>query len=313
MRQVIWVEKYRPHTVADCILPAALKSTFQEIVNSGVVLNMILAGKAGVGKTTIARAICEELDLTYIISNASEKGNIDTLRTEIRDFAETASFTGDRKVVILDEADYLNATSTQPALRSFIEEFAANVSFIFTCNHPNRIIPELHSRAPVIEFKISKDEKEEMMKQFLKRLCSILDAEEIPYEKKVLAQMIFKHWPDMRRVINELQRYSKQTGRIDSTILEAIKDAPIADLYAALKGRDFKTMRVWCALYNDNDSVRVMRKVYDTMYEVFDKDCIPDIVLLIGNYQYQAAFVQDHEVHLAAFLTELMQLAKFVK
>ena len=312
MRQVIWVEKYRPHTIADCILPAALKATFQGIIDSKVVLNMILSGKAGVGKTTVARAICEELDISYIIINASENGNIDTLRTEIREFSSTQSFSGDRKVVILDEADHLNANSTQPALRSFIEEFAGNTSFIFTCNHPNRIIPELHSRAPIIEFAISKAEKDDMMKQFLKRLRAILDAEEVPYEPKVLAQMIFKHWPDMRRVINELQRYAKQ-GQIDAGIMEQIKDAPIADLYAALKARDFKTMRVWCAIHNDNDSVRVMRKVYDTMYEVFDKECIPDIVLLIGNYQYQAAFVQDHEVHLAAFLTELMQIAKFVK
>lgn len=311
MEHVIWVEKYRPHTIKDCILPAALKTTFQEIVDSGVVMNMILAGKAGCGKTTVARAICEELDISYIVINASENGNIDTLRTEIREFSSTRSFSGLRKVVILDEADYLNANSTQPALRSFLEEFAANVSFIFTCNHPNRIIPELHSRAPIIKFSISKDEQKEMMGQFLKRLRAILDAEQIPYDPKILAQMIMKHWPDMRRVINELQRYSKQ-GSIDAGIMEQIKDAPTADLYVALKSRDFKTMRIWCAANNDNDSVRVMRKVYDNMYEVFDKECIPDIVLLIGNYQYQAAFVQDHEVHLAAFLTELMQMAKFV-
>ena len=310
MEHVIWVEKYRPHTIEDCILPAALKTTFQEIVTSGVVMNMILAGKAGSGKTTVARALCEELDISYIVINASENGGIDTLRTEIREFSSTRSFGGTRKVVILDEADYLTS-ATQPALRSFLEEFAVNVSFIFTCNHPNRIIPELHSRAPIVKFTIPKAEQKELMGQFLKRLRSILDAEEIPYDPKTLAQVIMKYWPDMRRVINELQKYAKQ-GKIDATILEQIQDAPIADLYAALKSRDFKTMRIWCAVNNDNDSVRVMRRVYDGMYEVFQKECIPDIVLLIGNYQYQAAFVQDHEVHLTAFLTELMQIAKFV-
>jgi DNA polymerase III delta prime subunit len=310
MKQVLWVELYRPHTIADCILPPALKTTFQEIVNSGVILNMILSGKAGVGKTSVARAICDELDISYLIINSSERGNIDTIRTEVREFASTQSFTGDRKAIIFDEFDYANANSTQPALRSFIEEFAVNTSFIFTCNHPNRIIPELHSRAPVIEFHISKDDKADMQKQFLKRLRVILDTEQIPYEPQVLAQLILKHWPDMRRTINELQRYSKQ-GKIDAGIMEQIKDAPVGDLYKAIKDRDFRTMRTWCALHNDNDSVRVMRRIYDGMYDIFDRETIPDIVLLIGNYQYQAAFVSDHEVHLCAFLTELMQIAKF--
>lgn len=310
MQQVLWVEKYRPHNIADCILPAALKTTFQEIVDSGVVLNMIFAGKAGGGKTTVARAICEELDISYLLIPASESGTIDTLRTDIREFVSTRSFDGTRKVVILDEADYLT-NATQPALRSFIEEFAGNAAFILTCNHPNRIIPELHSRAPVIEFMIPKDEKNDLQKQFLKRLRLILDTEEIAYEPQVLAQLIVKYWPDMRRVINELQKYSKQVKRIDSGIMELVKDAPVADLYKALKARDFKTMREWCAVHNDNDSVKTMRRVYDAMYDVFERESIPDVVLLIGSAQYQAAFVQDHEIHLAAFLTELMQIAKF--
>jgi DNA polymerase III delta prime subunit len=311
MEHVIWAEKYRPHNIVDCILPAALKTTFQEIVDSGVVLNMIFAGRAGGGKTTVARAICEELDISYLLIPASESG-IDTLRGDIREFVSTRSFDGTRKVVILDEADYLT-NATQPALRSFIEEFAGNAAFILTCNHPNRIIPELHSRAPVIEFVIPKDEKNDLQKQFLKRLRMMLDTEGIAYEPQVLAQLIVKYWPDMRRVINELQKYSKQVKRIDSGIMELIQDAPVADLYKAIQARNFKVMREWCAVNNDNDSVRVMRKIYDTMYNVFEKECIPDVVLLIGNYQYQAAFVQDHEVHLAAFLTELMQIAKFTK
>lgn len=313
IEHVVWVEKYRPHTIEDCILSAALRSTFGKIVEGGVIdTNMILSGKHGIGKTTVARALCDEMQISSYLINASEKGNIDTLRTEIRDFAGTISFDSDRKVVILDEADYLNPNSTQPALRNFIEEFAINCTFIFTCNHPNRIIPELHSRAPVIEFKLTKEDTTEMRKQFLKRLRFILDTENVEYDPKVLAQLIMKFWPDMRRVINELQIAAKQ-GKIDERILEQIKDAPMADLYGFLKERDFKSMRQWCALHNDNDSVNVMRKIYDAMYEVFDKNTIPDIVLLIGNYQYQAAFVRDHEIHLTAFLTELMQLAKFTK
>ena len=311
MEHVIWVEKYRPHTIESCILPPHLKTTFQEIVNSGVVTNMIFAGKAGVGKTTVARAICDELDISYLLIPASEQGNIDTLRTDVREFASTISFGGGRKVVIFDEADYLNANSTQPALRNFVEEFAINTSFIYTCNHPNRIIPELHSRSSVIEFKISNEDTAEMRKQFLKRLRSILEVEGVPYDPKVVAQLILKHWPDMRRVINELQRYAKQ-GKIDAGILEQVKDAPLADLLKSLKEGDFQTMRVWCALHHDNDSVRVMRKIYDGLYDIFAKDSIPDVVLLIGNYQYQAAFVQDHEIHLTAFLTELVQVAKFL-
>jgi DNA polymerase III delta prime subunit len=311
MQNQIWVEKYRPHTIGDCILPPVLKATFQGIVDSGVVTNMILSGKAGVGKTTVARAICDELEISSLLIPASEQGNIDTLRTDVREFASTMSFGGTRKVVIFDEADYLNANSTQPALRNFIEEFSLNTSFIFTCNHPNRIIPEIHSRAPVIEFKITKNDQNEMRKLFLKRLRAILEAEGIPYEPQVLAQLIMKFWPDMRRIINELQTYSKQ-GKIDEGVLEQVKDAPMSELYKALKDGNFKAMREWCAVYNDNDSVRVMRKIYDALYEVFDKDCIPDVVLLIGNYQYQAAFVQDHEIHLTAFLTELVQVSKFL-
>jgi len=312
MEHVIWVEKYRPHRIEDCILPSYLKTSFQEIVNGGVVdYNMILSGKHGLGKTTVARAMCEQMGIDHLPINASEKGNIDTLRTEIKEFAAAQGFDGRRKVVILDEADYLNPNSTQPALRNFIETFAPNCSFVFTCNHPNRIIPELHSRAPIIEFKIPPAEKETLMAQYMKRIRYILDTENIPYEPKVVAQLILKFWPDMRRCINELQKFSKQ-GRIDERILEEIRDIPIQELFNALKARDFKTVRTWCAVNHENDSVKVMRRIYDGMYTVFDKESIPDVVLLIGSYQYQAAFVQDHEVHLTAFLTELMQNVKFI-
>jgi DNA polymerase III delta prime subunit len=311
MNHVIWTEKYRPHTIQECILPVDLKTTFQEIVNSGVVQNMILSGKAGAGKTTIARAMCEELDISHTVINASLKGNIDTLRTDILEFVTTMSFEGGRKVVILDEADHLNPVSTQPALRNFIEEYAINASFIFTCNYPNKIIPELHSRASIVDFKIPKDEKVELQKQYHKRLRLILDTEGVPYDPAVLAQVVVKYWPDMRRTINELQKYATR-GRIDDGILAEIKDAPMADVLKALKEGNFKAMREWCALHNEGDSVRIMRKVYDCLYEVFKKDCVPDVVMMIGNYQYQAAFVQDHEIHLAAFLTELGQVAKFL-
>jgi DNA polymerase III delta prime subunit len=258
---------------------STLRKPFQEVVNSGVVQNMIFAGKAGAGKTTVAKAICEELDISYTVIPASLKGNIDTLRTEILEFVSTMSFSGDRKVVILDEADGLNPISTQPALRTFIEEYAINASFIFTCNHPNKIIPELHSRAPVIDFKIGKDEQVDLQRQYHKRLRWILDVENMPYDPAVLAQLIVKFWPDMRRTINDLQIYSLR-GSIDEGILAQIKDVPMAALLKALKEGNFKEMRDWCALNNEGDSVRIMRKIYDCMYEVFQKECVPDIVLL---------------------------------
>lgn len=302
---VIWVEKYRPHKIADCILPENIKATFEEIVSRGVIPNMILAGKAGGGKTTAAKAICDELDAEFLLINASENGNIDTLRTEIREFASTASFSGDRKVVILDEADHLNPNSTQPALRTFIEEFASNVSFIFTCNSLSKIIQPLHSRTSIIEYSIPNGEKEALAKQFLKRLKFILDSEGVEYDGKVLISLIFKFWPDFRRTINELQRYA-MSGKIDESILNAVRDVPMSELIKALKAKDYPSVRKWCAVHHDSDSVKIMRKLYDALYEVFKRESIPDVVVLIGTYQYRAAFVNDHELHLVAFLTELM-------
>jgi DNA polymerase III delta prime subunit len=313
---VLWVEKYRPHRVADCILPQSIKVTFEEIVKQGIVPNMILAGKAGGGKTTAALAICDELDLDWLLINASENGNIDTLRTEIREFASTRSFDGARRVVVLDEADHLNPNSTQPALRSFIEEFASNVSFIFTCNNLAKIITPLHSRASIIEYAYAADETPALVGQFYKRLKMILDTEKIGYDletiKKTLGMLILKFWPDMRRTINELQRYSL-TGTIDDGILEQVQDAPLQELIEAVKKDDFKKMRAWCAVHADADSIKVIRKVYDSLYDLFEPDSIPGIVLLCGEYQYKAAFAQDQEMHLCAFLTEVMMQSEVKK
>lgn len=306
-QHVIWVEKYRPHKIADCILPSGIKATFEKIVESGVIPNMFLTGTPGTGKTTAAKALCEELDYEYLFINASENGNIDTLRTEIREFASTASFSGARRVVILDEADYLNPNSTQPALRAFIEEFAANVSFIFTCNNIRKLISPLYGRAAIIEYVIPAAEREGLARQFYTRLKYILESEGVQYDKKVLMQMTFKYWPDFRRTITELQRYS-MTGAIDETILDQVRDVPLSELVKALKAKDFQSVRKWCAVHHDTDSVSIMRKLYDIQGEVFKKSSIPDVVVLIGTYQYRAAFVTDHELHLVAFLTELMLL-----
>ena len=247
----IWVERYRPHCIADCVLPEAIKTTFQEIIRQGVVPNMILSGRAGGGKTTAAQAICDELNVEWILINASESGNIDTLRNEVREFESTRSFCGDRKVVLLDEADSLNPNSTQPALRGFIEEFSVNVSFIFTCNTLSKIIQPLHSRTSIIEFNIPAIEKAGLQKQFLKRLRFILDTEGVEYEPKVLAALIMKFWPDFRRTINELQRYAL-LGKIDEGILAQVRDVPMSELLKALKDRDFPAMRKWCAVHHDS-------------------------------------------------------------
>jgi DNA polymerase III delta prime subunit len=305
----IWVEKYRPRKIEDCILPERLKTTFSEIVAQGIVPNMILTGKPGMGKTTAAMAMCDELDLDWILINSSLKGNIDTLRSEITEFASVRSFDGGRRVVILDEADGLNPNSTQPALRPFIEEFAANVSFIFTCNNLAKIIPPLHGRTSIIEYAIPQSESANLFGQFYKRLKMILDTEGIQYDpetiKTTLGKLILKYWPDMRRTINELQTYSMK-GTVDIGIIEQVQDAPLEELMIAMKGNDFKTMRKWCATHADADSIKVMRKVYDELYNLFEPACIPNIVLLVGDYQYRAAFAQDQEMHLAAFLTNVM-------
>lgn len=306
--QFLWVERYRPHRIQDCILPESLKQTFQEFVDQDNIPNMLLAGTAGTGKTTIARALCEELNCDYIIINGSEESGIDVLRTKIKDFASTVSLAGKPKVVILDEADYLNPNSTQPALRGFIEEFSKNCRFIFTCNYKNRIIAPLHSRTTVIEFKINKDEKPKVAAKFFKRIVDILGSENVTFNEKVVAQLLQKHFPDYRRVLNELQRYSS-SGTIDEGILANIADANMKDLSAALKDKDFKRMRTWVVNNLDNDPSVLFRRIYDTLLSEVQQ--VPQLVLLLADYQYKSAFVVDQEINLVACLTEIMAACEF--
>jgi len=308
MSEFLWVEKYRPQTISDCILPDGLKQTFQEYVDAGEISNMLLCGTAGTGKTTVARALCNELGCDYIVINGSDESGIDVLRTKIRDFASTVSFESKAKVVILDEADYLNPNSTQPALRAFIEEFSGNCRFIFTCNFKNRIIEPLHSRTSVIDFKIDKKDRPEMAQKFMGRMQYILTQEGIPYEQNVLAELLMKHFPDYRRVINELQRYSK-SGSIDSGILSNIAEINTKGLIDSLKDKDWKKMRQWVVNNVDNDPQGVYRKVYDALIDKVKQ--VPHLVLLIADYQYKSAFVADQEINLTACLTDIMASVEF--
>jgi len=305
----LWVEKYRPQTISDCILPDPLKSTFQKIVDGGELPNMLFTGTAGLGKTTVAKALCNELNLDWIIINASESGNIDTLRTKIKQFASTVSLQGGYKVVILDEADYLNAQSTQPALRGFIEEFANNCRFILTCNFKNRIIEPLHSRCGVYEFNTTKKELATLAGQFMKRATSVLDAEGVSYDQKTVADLIMKHAPDWRRILNELQRHSILgiTGNgSDSNVLS------YNSLFDHLKSKDFKKMRSWVAQNVDADATAIFRAVYDRMNEKIKPESIPQLVLILADYQYKNAFVADHELNIVACMTEIMANVEFV-
>jgi len=306
--QFLWVEKYRPRKLDDCILPESQKTIFGDMLEKGEIQNMLLCGSAGVGKTTVARALCEQLGSDYIIINGSEESGIDVLRTKIKQFASTVSFSGKTKVVILDEADYLNPNSTQPALRAFIEEFSSNCRFIFTCNFKNRIIPPLHSRCAVIEFKISKDENLKIKAKFHKRIMQILEIEKIDADKKVVARVIDKHFPDYRRILNELQRYSV-SGKIDEGILVDLSDENMNSLKNTLKEKDWKKMRAWVVNNLDNDPSSIFRKIYDTLLpEVVE---VPHMVLLLADYQYKAAFVVDNEINLVACLTDIMSTVNF--
>jgi len=301
--QFLWVEKYRPRKLDDCILPDDQLKTFREFVATGEIPNMLLCGSAGVGKTTIARAICEELGCDYIIINGSEESGIDVLRTKIREFASSVSFGGKTKVVILDEADYLNPNSTQPALRAFIEEFANNCRFIFTCNFKNRIIAPLHSRTAVIEFKLTKADRPKMAGRFMKRLSDILATENVTFDEKVVAEVLKKHFPDYRRVLNELQRYSV-SGTIDEGILVNVQEVNMKELVTSLKSKDFKKMRNWVVDNIDNDPNLIFRKIYDT---ILDEVKYPSqLVLLLADYQYKAAFAANPEINLVACLAEIM-------
>jgi DNA polymerase III delta prime subunit len=308
--QFLWVEKYRPKTIEQCILPKQLKDTFQQIVDSGELPNLMFTGTAGLGKTTVARALCEQLGIDYIVINGSEEGNIDTLRTKIRQFASTVSLAGGYKCVILDEADYLNPQSTQPALRGFIEEFANNCRFILTCNFKNRIIEPLHSRCGVIDFKFDKKMLASLCGQFLNRLKFILTEENISFEEPVIAELIMKHAPDWRRVLNEAQRYSI-AGSIDEGVLVTLNDKSIKDLMSALKAKNFKGMREWVVNNIDTEPHAIFRKIYDNLNEYLQPQSIPQVILTLADYQYKNAFVADHELNVVACMTEVMATAEW--
>jgi len=309
MEHLLWVEKYRPARIEDCILPDALKETFQEFVKRKEIPNLLLSGTAGVGKTTVAKALCNEVGCDYIIINGSDESGIDVLRNKIKNYASSVSLMGGRKVIIIDEADYLNPNSTQPALRGAIEEFASNCSFIFTCNFKNRIIDPIHSRCSVIDFKIN-GSKPKLAAQFFKRVENILSQEGVTYDKEVVAAIITKHFPDNRRILNELQRYSV-AGTIDKGILSSVSDIQLADLLRALKEKDFASARKWVTNNLDNDPARIFRKLYDSLYESLKPQSVPQLVLILAKYQYQAAFVADSEINLIACLTEIMVDCEF--
>jgi DNA polymerase III delta prime subunit len=306
---VLWVEKYRPRKVEDCILPDSIKSTFMDYVARKEIPNLLLSGSAGVGKTTIAKALCNEIGCDFIVINGSDESGIDVLRNKIKNYASSVSLSGGRKVIIIDEADYLNPNSTQPALRGAIEEYASNCSFIFTCNYKNRIIDPIHSRCSVVDFKIN-GSRAKLATQFFKRVEWILEQENVKYDKEVVASIITKHFPDNRRVLNELQRYSV-SGVIDKGILASVSDIQIDSLIKALKEKDFGSARKWVTNNLDNDPVKMYRKLYDSLYELLKPNSVPQMVLILAKYQYQAAFVADQEINTIACLTEIMVDAEF--
>ena len=308
MEHLLWTEKYRPKNIEDCILPERLKKPFQEYVTQKNIPNLLLTGGAGVGKTTVAKAMCNEIGCDFMIINGSDENGIDMVRNKITNYASSMSFTGGRKVIIIDEADYLSANA-QAAFRNAIEEFAGNCSFIFTCNFKNKIIEPLHSRCAVIEFTLKASEKSSMAAQFFKRVQTILSDEEIAYETPVVAELIKKHFPDFRRVINELQRFSK-FGKIDTGVLAQIIDVSLADIIKFIKDKDFGAIRKWVAS-NDVDPASLYRKLYDNLYEVLKPQSIPQAVIIIADYQYKQAFVADQEINLVACLTELMVSLEF--
>ena len=304
--EFLWVEKYRPTAISDTVLPTSLKETFQEIINTGELPNMLFTGTAGLGKTTVAKALCNQLELDYILINGSEEGNIDTLRGKIKQFASSVSLQGGYKVVILDEADYLNPQSTQPALRGFIEEFSNNCRFILTCNFKNRIIEPLHSRCGVYEFNTSKKDLVGLCEQMLARALKILEAENVVHSTQDVVPVIMKHAPDWRRVLNELQR-----GSAGGTFSYSEKETSVDELFTYLKEKDFKKMRSWVANNIDTDASAIFRSLYDRMSDKVAPQSIPQLVLILADYQYKNAFVADHELNVVACLTEIMANVTF--
>ena len=311
-KDFLWVEKYRPKKIEDCILPANIKKSFQEFVDRGEIPNLLLAGPPGVGKTTVAKALCEELGVDYYVINGSDEGRfLDTVRNQAKNFASTVSLqaTGKHKVIIIDEADN-TGNDVQLLLRANIETFHKNCRFIFTCNYKNKIIEPLHSRCAVVEFSIKGKEKARLAGEFFKRLGSILEGESVKYDQKVLAQIINNYFPDWRRVLNECQRYSVG-GEIDTGILATFSDVSVGELLKNIKEKNFAEVRKWVALNLDNDAPTILRKVYDSLYEKLDGPSIAAAVLIVAKYQYQSAFVADQEINLLAALTEMMCECKF--
>jgi len=309
MDQFLWTEKYRPHTIEDCILPDHLKKTLTEFVAQKNVPNLIFTGTPGVGKTTAASAICDMIGCDFMLLNGSQERGIDTLRTKITQYASSVSFTGGRKVIIIDEADNMTP-DLQSGLRGALEEFAINCSFIFTCNHKARIIEAIHSRCAVIEFKLKNDEKPVMAGQLMKRLSMILNEEGVTFDKKVLAEVIGKHFPDYRRTLNELQRYSAQ-GSIDIGILAQLSDVTIKELVSYLKNKDFGAMRKWVALNGDMDHAKLYRAIFDGLYEILKPESIPQAVVVLGEWQFRGTAVPDPDINTTAMLTVLMMECDF--
>jgi len=313
MSEYLWVEKYRPKKISECILSEDIKTTFTEFLKQKEIPNLLLSGTAGTGKTTVARALCEELGADYIIINGSDEGRqIDTLRNKIKNFASTVSLTehSNHKVVIVDEADYMNAESVQPALRNFIETFYKNCRFIFTCNYKNKILPALHSRCTVIDFGIKNGQKVKTAQALMKRLGKILDDEQVKYDKKVLAELIQKYYPDFRRTINELQRYSAR-GTIDSGILFSLSEANTKELVKILKEKRFNDMRKWVINNLDKEPSSLFTSVYEILYASLESSSVPQSILILAGYQYKSAFVADQEINMVACLTEIMANCKF--
>lgn len=307
----LWVEKYRPQKIDDCVLPESLKKTFKQFVDQGELPTFLFTGTAGVGKTTVAKALCNEIGAEYIMLNGSDEGRtIDTLRTTIKNFASTVSLTDAKKVIIIDEADYMNPQSVQPALRSFIEEFSNNCRFIFTCNFKNRIIEPLHSRCAVIDFKIDTSEKPKVAAGFYRRIVDILTNEGVEFDSKVVAELVTKHFPDFRRVLNELQRYSV-SGKIDSGILLNISDESFKDLIKLIKTKDYQGVRKWVGKNTDVDTTVLFNDLYDSASENIEPATIPNLVLILADYQYKAAFVANQELNIMAAMTEIMMQCKF--
>lgn len=311
-KDFLWVEKYRPATVSDCILPDAIKNVFEGFLDQGEIPNLLLTGSAGVGKTTIAKALCEQLGASYIVINGSDEGRfLDTVRNRVRQFATTVSLTSGaaHKVVIIDEAD--NTTNdVQLSLRTAVEEFHGNCRFIFTCNFINKIIEPLHSRCTVVDFRIKPDQATNLQGEFFTRLKTILTHEQISYEDKVLAKLVKRYYPDWRRLINECQRYAA-TGSISSAILVDVADVNLDSLLSALKRKEFTTVKTWVVQHLDNDPSMMMRKVYDSLYDVLKPSSIPEAVLVIAKYMRDIVVVPDQEINLLACLTEIMMTCEF--